>query len=225
MIELNRRYIVDEVHVPGADLHDFRWHDMAVHERKGVVGESRTNSGDQAAGKRHDENQRGERHRTAKERPGPRIGSSRWPQQRERGPEHRREDQQCEAEMRSEPQLRHTRVVDQTALHHVPAQCSLRSAEQENPEQHRRQTGRGRNLSACDEPQQRHDEREPYQAPEQAVDIFHPEDAFERVDAHATIDLQVFRRHLIFGKRLVPLRLRQRRQGADDGLPFGNRQP
>ena len=126
--------------------------------------------------------------------------------------------------MRSEPQLRHSRVVDQTALDHVPAQCSLRSAEQENPEQHRRQTGRRWKLSACDEPQQRHDEGEPDQAPEQAVDIFHPEYAFERVDAHAAIYLQVLRRRLILGKRFVPLRLGQRRQCADDGLPFGDRQ-
>src|SRR5204862_6935159 len=51
------------------------------------------------------------------------------------------------------------------------------------------------------------------------------EDALERLEGHALIDLAVFGRGPVLGEDLAPLRVGEGREGAEDRLPFGDRQP
>jgi hypothetical protein len=60
--------------------------------------------------------------------------------------------------------------------------------------------------------------------PQQPMKIFPPEDALELTDCHPAIDLLVFGGLLIAAERVLPLRIVQRRQCADDRLPLGDRQ-
>ena len=125
--------------------------------------------------------------------------------------------------MRGQPELRHARIVDQPALHHVPAQRALQAAEREDRDQRRRESGR--QLPPQDKPGERQRKHRTDDAPEQPMRVFPPEYRLECVEAHSLVHLPVFGRCLVFDEGLVPLRRRKRRQRADDRLPFGNRQP
>ncbi len=144
-------------------------------------------------------------------------------QQREALPPHRGEDRQREPEMRGEAELRHPRIVDEPALHHVPAHRALQPAEHEDAGEPPRMAGR--NAAPGDEPQQRQQERRADHPAEQAVEILPPEDALERGQAHPLVHLLVLRRRLVLGEGLLPLRVGERRQRADDRLPLGDREP
>ena len=122
--------------------------------------------------------------------------------------------------MRCEAELRDPRIVDEPALHHVPAHRALKRSEREDADELRRQTCR--DPAPGDEPEQRQQERDSDRAPEQPMAVLPPEDALERVERHAAVDLAVFGRGLVLGEGLGPLRIGQRRQRADDRLPFGD---
>ena len=124
--------------------------------------------------------------------------------------------------MRRQSQLRYARIVDQAALHHVPSERALRRAEKKDADQHRRETRW--DPAAQAEPYQRHQENDADRAPEQAMEIFPPENALERVDGHVAVDLAILGCRLILAERLVPSGRGKRRERSDDGLPFGDRQ-
>ena len=124
--------------------------------------------------------------------------------------------------MRGETQLRYARVVDEPALHHVPAERTLCAAEDEDRKQRPGITGR--NAATDEKPQIRQQEGKTDCAPEQPMRVLPPEDALERVEAHVRVDLPVFGRGAILGENVSPVGIGQRRQRADDRLPFGDRQ-
>src|SRR5205814_5370788 len=114
------------------------------------------------------------------------------------------------------------RIVDKSALYHVPAHRPLQRSEREDADELPRQ-------ASCypapsDEPAERQQERDTDCAPEQAMKVLPPEDALERIERHAAVDLGVFGRGLILGECLAPLRSRERWKGADDRLPFADGQ-
>jgi hypothetical protein len=57
-----------------------------------------------------------------------------------------------------------------------------------------------------------------------AVRPFPPEDELEAVQRHVVIDLLELRRLLVLGEKFQPVGLGKRRQGADQRLPFDDRQ-
>ena len=61
-------------------------------------------------------------------------------------------------------------------------------------------------------------------APEQPVKILPPENALELVERHPLVHMPVFGSGLVLAKNLFPVGLRQRRNGADQRLPFGHRE-
>ena len=125
--------------------------------------------------------------------------------------------------MRGEAKVRNPRIIDESALHHVPAQRALQPAEKKDGEEPRGDAGR--NPAFGDEPQQRHQEHDSDRASEQAVDIFPAVDPLEPFQAHVRVDLTKLGRRLISGEGIVPIRVAHGRQRPDDGLPFGDRQP
>ena len=74
------------------------------------------------------------------------------------------------------------------------------------------------------EEQQRQGEDDADAARQDAVRPLPPEDRLELGEAHALVELLVFRDLLVFGEFLLPLGVGQRRDDAVDRLPFGDRQ-
>ena len=124
--------------------------------------------------------------------------------------------------MGGESILADPRIVHQAAFDHIPAERALQSTEQK----YHRQLGRPCLIDflAKQEIHKRQQEHQPDQASEQAMQVFPPENRLELGQAHPLVDLLIFRRLLIFMKYLFPLRLIERGQGADDGLPFDDGQ-
>ena len=87
--------------------------------------------------------------------------------ERQRHPEHRREDREREAEVRGQAELRHARIVDEAAFHHVPAHRALQAAQHEDAEELPRVAGR--NVAPRDEPQERDEEDDADQPAEQPM--------------------------------------------------------
>jgi hypothetical protein len=143
-------------------------------------------------------------------------------EQRPRRPQHRGKDREREAQMRGQAELRHSRIVDEPAFHHEPADGALQSTEQEDAGERPREAAR--NASTREEPQVRHEEHDADRAPEQPMEILPPEDALELRERHRVIDVAEFGRRLVLGERVVPVGRVERRQRADDRLPLGDRQ-
>ena len=138
----------------------------------------------------------------------------------EQEPERVAEDQQRHAEMRREPVLADIGAVDEAALHHVPADRALKSAEHEQADQSGQQ--RARDIAREPEHDEGHEEGGADQPAEKAMRPFPPIDGLEVLQAHAALDLGIFRDLLIGLEGLAPVRLAERRDRADDRLPFGD---
>ena len=97
------------------------------------------------------------------------------------------EDHAGERQMGRQPVLADVDAVDQARRHHPPADGALQAAEHQQPDQLRRQPA----LDAAGRPeeQQRQREDEADAARQDAMRPFPPEDALERVEAHALVDL------------------------------------
>src|SRR3990172_7635271 len=124
--------------------------------------------------------------------------------------------------MSGEPVLAHARIVDEAAFHHIPTERALQSAEHENSTE--LPDVRAVKLSSQQEIQKRHQENKTDGATQQTMPVFPPENAFEILKAHAEVDLLVFGGLPVFLKCLLPCLLRERRQRADERLPFDDRQ-
>src|SRR5215470_8798822 len=125
--------------------------------------------------------------------------------------------------MRGQAQWRDAWVIDEPARDHVPAERALEGAEDEDRE--KRNAVARRDSLPDEKPQIRQQERHTNRPTEQAMEIFPPENLFERIEAHAAVDLQVFGCRLILLERDPPMFVADRRQRADDGLPLRDREP
>ena len=69
MHELHGGDVVEEVLPPGLEHQDLGRHEVAVHQREGVIGVAGAQPGDEAAAERHDEDECGEPQRGTAEAP------------------------------------------------------------------------------------------------------------------------------------------------------------
>jgi hypothetical protein len=124
--------------------------------------------------------------------------------------------------MRGQPIVTDARVVDQAALHHVPAHRSLQPPEHEHPQQLRNQ--RWRNPAPQQKVDEWQQEDQPDQTSENAVPVFPIEDALELCERHLVVNLLVFGGFLVFLEGLVPFGRIERRNDPDNRLPLDDRQ-
>ncbi|MCZ7565359.1 MAG: hypothetical protein M5U08_17560 [Burkholderiales bacterium] len=222
MVELDRGHVVEEVLPPGFDHEDLGRHHVPVHEGEGVVGLPGADSRHEAAADDHVRDQAGdpppEPGGPARTRPGRRPRG----EEAHRDPQERGEDQEGDREMRGQPEVRHARIVDEPAHHHVPAHRALQAAEHEHAEELPGE--RPADPAANPEPDERDQEHDADQPAEQSVEVLPPEDAFELRQAHAPVDLKVLGRLPVFLEGRDPIGIGQRRQGAHDRLPLDDRQ-
>ena len=138
----------------------------------------------------------------------------------EQEPERVAEDRKGNAEMRGEPVLADIGAVDETALHHVPADGALEAAENEESDQPRQK--RARDIAEKPEADEWHEKSDADQPAEKAMRPFPPIDGLELVEAHAALELGIFGDLLIGLEGLLPVGLGERRHGAHDRLPLGD---
>ena len=127
VIELHGRHVPEEIPPPRLEHQDLGRHDVPVHQRKRVVGEAGADARDEAAG---DASSRRPARRSrapsgAPSAPARRRARRRGAAATSRPTASRRRSANASAEVRGEPELRHARIVDQPALHHVPAERAL----------------------------------------------------------------------------------------------------
>src|SRR5262249_39128440 len=121
-----------------------------------------------------------------------------------------------------QPILTDARIVHQPALDHVPADCALERAEQEYSAQARRKAAV--DLSAEEKKKRRKKEQEAEGPPKERMKIPPQKDPLDLVEGHAAIPFVILGRLLVLVEPLPPLRVAQRRNRTDDGLPFHDRQ-
>ena len=141
----------------------------------------------------------------------------------ERGPDQPAHDEQRRQQMHRQAIMADVGALRQAGFDHPPADRALQSAQREQGRQPPAIAFRDRPLPG--EPQQRQREGDADQSPEQPVHPLPEKDELELGQAHAPVDLPIFRNLLVQAERLHPLVMRQRRDGAADRLPLGNRQP
>ena len=196
VVELHRRHVAEEILPPRLDHEDLRRNHVAVHQRERVVGEAGADAGDEAAGQRHDEDQRGDApsaHRRAARCAAAGARARRGYSSDSADPQHRGEDDERQPEMRGQPELRHARIVDQAALHHVPAHRALQPAEHEDAGELPRVAGRrccaARRTRAAAAGSRRRSAR-----PSSRWKYSHQKMPLNSASAHALVDLLVLRR-------------------------------
>ncbi len=168
-------------------------HEGAVDQRPGVEAHAGIEPGDQRASQHLHEDQRehgpGDPCR-ARDAGAARRASVRS-REAEQQPERVAENEQRDAEMRGEPVLADIGTLDQPALHHVPADRALKSAEHEQADQPRQQ--RTRDIAGEPEHDEGHEEGDADQPAEKAMRPFPPIDGLELLEAHAALELGIFR--------------------------------
>jgi hypothetical protein len=113
-------------------------------------------------------------------------------------------------------------AFNQAGHHHVPAKCALQAAQHEQA----KQAGQLRAFQPAGQPEehQRYEERDADEAAQEAVPPFPPIDELEVFQAHALVDELVFRNLPVLLQRFLPVGFVERRNGPQNGLPFGDRQ-
>ena len=131
MDELGGDNILEGVEVPRCGLEQIVGDQAALHERKGVVDEAGVEPGDEAAGKRHDQDQARHDDREAGEHPSPGILDPACPgrQQTEGQPQQVTENDKGGAQVRGQSVLADVGLIRHAAFHHVPTQQPLQAAE------------------------------------------------------------------------------------------------
>src|SRR5688572_31484303 len=107
-------------------------------------------------------------------------------------PELRAEDGEREPKMRGQAQVRDARIVDQAALHHVPAERALGAAQKKHGAELPRQGAV--EFLPDEEVKERQQEDDADQPAEQAVRVFPPEDALEAGEVHVEVHQPELRR-------------------------------
>ena len=141
-------------------------HEPAVHQRKGVVGQSGARPGDKAAGKDRQRDQH--EHGFASPPPaGTRSRNRRTADKAERRPQDRGIDRQSESEVGDEAVLADLDPVGKAALDHIPAERALQKPEEQDAGERRRETPR--QLPPRQKPEERHGKRHADQPAQQPV--------------------------------------------------------
>jgi hypothetical protein len=217
MHELHRRHVVEEILPPRLEHQDLGRHQMPVHQGERVVGAARAQPRDHAAGERHDEDRAGERERGA--------GRPDFPartKEIQRDPQRGRKDRQRNPQVRGQPEVAYARILDEAGLHHVPAERAL----------HRTEKKYAAELPGKppieppprEEPQERNQENRADHPAEEPVHVFPPEDSLEPIDVHCEVHEAELGRLAIFREKRFPIRVRERRDGSDQGLPLDDRE-
>ncbi len=108
--------------------------------------------------------------------------------------------------MRGEPVLAHIGAIVEPALHHVPAERALKTAKNEQADEPRQK--RRRDVARDPEHDEGHEEGNTDQPPKEPMRPFPPIDGLEFFEAHAALELGIFRDGLVGREGLLPVRLR-----------------
>ena len=231
--ELRRDRVLEDVLPPGRRLEHAGRRPVPAHLRKGRIDVSGLQPGDERT---HDEGREDRRAREKRQSPRQARGTrgvrgagraallraSRVEDvQRER--EQVDVDQDREREMGRQPILADPRLVDESALDHVPAEHALRAPEDEQAGEARDQ--RRRNRPHREKHEEREQERDTDPAPEHAVGVLHPEDALELGERHPPVDQPVLGGGAVGVELAPPGRLADRRQDSGDRMPPHHGQP
>lgn len=134
--ELDGGYVLEKVHVQRVVWKDQGWHQLAIHQRKGVVGESGIGAGNEPAPDDGQQHEHACAHRGQEQRSRPWLRLEprwlRWRQQPERRPQDQTIDQQRRGQMGDQPVLADIGPVDHAALDHQPAETALQRSEKKN---------------------------------------------------------------------------------------------
>ena len=123
--------------------------------------------------------------------------------------------------MRYQAVVAYSRVIDQAALHHVPAEQPLRSAQKK--QQPQSAGNRRRHRPRPQEKQKREQEDNAGHPSEKPVGVFHPKDELEAGQGHVGVDQFEFGELPVVFKHLLPLALIERRNCAPERLPVDHR--
>src|SRR5688572_14742818 len=124
--------------------------------------------------------------------------------------------------MRGQPEVRYTRTVDQSTLHHQPAHHALHRSKPE--QQQRTAQQRRREIPSPRKEREWNEEGQTDRSREQPVQVFPEEDELELFERHAGTP-RIVRKLLIEGERLPPLRVRERWNDAEQRIPIDDREP
>ncbi len=220
MVELHRRDVLEQVgperRLP-REVGQGR-HEMAVHQRPGVVGEPGVKPRHQRT--EADLQQTAATIRVAVRRSrsvagwlGPPTGAQALGQ-----PDRPHEGERGRHEMQGQEVLRHFGPLAQARLDHEPADQPLQPAQREQADELRLQARRQSSGDPEADERQRHDDADA--AAQQAVRPFPVEDRLEPREIHVGEQLRVLRDRAVFVELGLPGVLAQRRHDAHDGLPF-----
>ena len=192
VIELHGRHVPEEVPPPRLEHQDLGRHEVRRSSSGNVLyAKPGADAGDEAAGQHHHEHERGDAaariaaergagrdvvRRASRARAATAPSTASPPKISEREPE-----------MRGQPELRHARIVDEAALHHVPAERALqrRPARRSRRAASRSPRGMRRRATKPEEAARRN--TTPISAAEQPVRILPPEDALELGERHRVL--------------------------------------
>ena len=207
VVELDGQRILKQVQIPGRGLPEAGRHEGAIDERPGVVAHAGIEARNQRP-RQHlheDEGQHGARHPHGTS-PAQGRGCSPGHAKAEQEPERRAENDKSKAEMRGEPILAHIGAKVEAALHHVPAERALKTAKNEQADETRQK--RRRDVARRPEHDKGHQEGNTDQPPKEPMRPFPPINGLEFFEAHAALELAIFRNGLVGREGLLPVRLR-----------------
>ncbi|PRD40137.1 UNVERIFIED_CONTAM: thiE [Trichonephila clavipes] len=232
------RYAVIELHQPrifkerrpkrpSGHIEGIGGEELAIHVGPGREGAARVDARDQRA---QQDLQEGEMHQPGGQAKQTRLAPAPGLQQLRLGPAQQQhipgdqaKDDEGDTQMRCQPVRGHIdHFALQTGRHHPPADRALQPAQRTKAQQ-----AAGPACRDLARSQKAHEAQRPDKADHPAklpVPPFPPEDRLERRKVHAAVLKLVFRALLIFGEFLGPVGITQRRDGAVDRLPFGDRQ-
>ena len=221
MHELHGLGVLEEIAPGRIDDQQVAGHDRPVHQRPGVVAHAAVEPGDQAAEidlDQHQHQQPVRRSAACARSAGAALCGASPRATTNVAVKIRQASNRCVASRYWLTSVRSTRP--EATIHQPTAPCSPPSSS--SP------TSFG--FSALLEPagrpeeQQRQREHDADPARQDAVRPLPPEDRLELAEAHAGIELPVFRDLLVLRKLLLPVGIGERRDDAVDRLPFGDRQ-
>src|SRR5579862_9188640 len=124
--------------------------------------------------------------------------------------------------MRGQADGAHPRIVDEAARDHEPSDRALQAAQQEDSREPPRE--RPANRAAREKIKEGNEERHADHAAQEPVAVLPPVDALEVLERHVEVALAPFGGELVLVELGLPLGIVQRRDRADHGLPFDDRE-
>jgi hypothetical protein len=139
----------------------------------------------------------------------------------EGAPQHGAQDCHSQRQVSRQPVLADIGALAEPAHHHVPAERALQPAQHEDAGQAREHAFRDR--PEDQEHREWNEEGDADEPAQESVRPFPPVDHLEFRKAHAAIDDLIFGDLPVFLEGLMPIRLAERRDGAEQRLPLGDR--